>query len=159
MYKQLTKEDRLRIYEGLNRNESLSGIGRAIGKDRSTIAREIKRNREAKAGSYTGQTRRCTRKKEECPVHGACGGICIKTSCWRCEKVCNELSDDEIEARRRKSLEKDAAPTMLSADEAISKLYKLANKEIPPDNADSLMNHVSFLFFWVMRRSSCSAAT
>ena len=43
--------------------------------------------------------------------------------------------------------------------EMISKLYKLANKEIPPDNADSLMNHVSFLFFWVMRRSSCSAAT
>ena len=88
MYKQLTKEDRLRIYEGLNRNESLSDIGRAIGKDRSTIAREIRRNREAKAGSYTGQTRRCIRKKEECPVHGACGGICINTSCWRCEKVC-----------------------------------------------------------------------
>ena len=43
--------------------------------------------------------------------------------------------------------------------EMISKLYKLANKEIPPDNADSLMNHVSFLFFGVMRRSSCSAAT
>lgn len=57
MYKQLTKEDRLRIYiyEGLNRNESLSEIGRAIGKDRSTIAREIKRNREAKAGSYYGK--------------------------------------------------------------------------------------------------------
>ena len=49
MYKQLTKEDRIRIYEGLNRNESLSEIGRAIGKDRSTIAREIKRNREARA--------------------------------------------------------------------------------------------------------------
>ena len=31
MYRQLTKEDRLRIYEGLNRNESLSEIGRAIG--------------------------------------------------------------------------------------------------------------------------------
>ena len=87
MYKQLTKEDRLRIYEGLNRNESLSEIGRAIGKDRSTIAREVRRNREAKAGSYTGR-RICARKKEECPVHGACGGICIKTGCWRCEKVC-----------------------------------------------------------------------
>ena len=81
MYKQLTKEDRLRIYEGLNRNESLSEIGRAIGKDRSTIAREIKRNREAKAGPYSGR-RICARKKEECHVHGACGGICIKASCW-----------------------------------------------------------------------------
>ena len=87
MYKQLTKEDRLRIYEGLNRNESLSEIGRAIGKDRSTIAREIKRNREAKAGPYSGR-RICARKKEECPVHGACGGICIKASCWRCAKIC-----------------------------------------------------------------------
>ena len=28
--------------------------------------------------------------------------------------------------------------------EMISKLYKLANKEIPPDNAASLMNHVLF---------------
>ena len=36
----------------------------------------------------------------------------------------SELSDDEIEARRRKFLEKDAAPAMPSADEAISKLYK-----------------------------------
>ena len=41
MYKQLTKEDRLRISEGLRRNESLSEIGRAIGKDRSTIARDV----------------------------------------------------------------------------------------------------------------------
>ena len=38
MYKQLTKEDRLRIYEGLNRNESLSEIGRAIGKDRIAVS-------------------------------------------------------------------------------------------------------------------------
>ena len=66
MYKQLTKEDRLRIYEGLNRNESLSEIGRAIGKNRSTVVREIKRNREAKPCSYTGRTKRCARKKEEC---------------------------------------------------------------------------------------------
>ena len=36
----------------------------------------------------------------------------------------NELGDDEIEARRRKFLEKDASPAMPSADEAISKLYK-----------------------------------
>ena len=35
IYKQLTKKDRFQIYEGLNRNESLSEIGRAIGKDRS----------------------------------------------------------------------------------------------------------------------------
>ena len=88
MYKQLTKEDRIRISEGLRRNESLSEIGRAIGKDRSTIAREIRRNREARAGSYTGQALRCSRKKEECTVHGICGGICIKASCWRCEKAC-----------------------------------------------------------------------
>ena len=89
MYKQLTKEDRLRIYEGLNRNESLSGIGRAIGKDRSTVAREIKRNREARPCSYAGRARRCARKKEECLVHGACGSACLRRSCWRCERGCN----------------------------------------------------------------------
>ncbi len=133
MYKQLTKEDRLRIYEGLNRNESLSEIGRAIGKDRSTIARESKRNREARARAAYGQ--KCARRKDGCPVSRACGGVCIKTSCWRCEKVCNELSDDEIEARRRKSLEKDAAPTMLSADEAISKLYKHLLSSMPDRKA------------------------
>ena len=88
MYKQLTKEDRIRIYEGLNRNESLSEIGRAIGKDRSTIAREIKRNREARARAAYGQ--KCARRKDECPISRACDGICIKTNCWRCEKVCNE---------------------------------------------------------------------
>ena len=87
MYRQLTKEDRLRIYEGLNRNESLSEIGRAIGKDRSTIAREIRRNREARARDSYGQ--KCARRKDECPISKACGGICLKASCWRCEKVCN----------------------------------------------------------------------
>lgn len=88
MYRQLTKEDRLRIYQGLNRNENLSEIGRAIGKDRSTIAREIKRNREAKAGTSASQGRKCARKKDECPVHGACGGICIRKDCRSCEKAC-----------------------------------------------------------------------
>ena len=88
MYRQLTKEDRLRIYEGLNRHESLSEIGRAIGKDRSTIAREIKRNREARASSYTSQIRKCARKNEECHVHGTCGSVCLKKNCWRCDKVC-----------------------------------------------------------------------
>ena len=88
MYRQLTKEDRFRIYEGLNRNESLSEIGRAIEKDRSSVAREIWRNREARAGSYTGREQRCARKKEECSVHGACGRICGRASCWRCDKVC-----------------------------------------------------------------------
>ena len=104
MYKQLTKEDRIRIYEGLNRNESLSEIGRAIGKDRSTIAREIKRNREARARAAYGQ--KCARRKDECPISRECDGICIKTNCWRCEvgPVCMQWLRQARSLRIRKQI-------------------------------------------------------
>ena len=52
MYRQLTKEDRLRIYEGLNRNESLSEIGRA----------EPERDRP---GNREGQEHHSKRDQEE----------------------------------------------------------------------------------------------
>lgn len=43
-YKQLTERDRLLIADLQKRNLSLSEIARRIGKDKSTISREFKRN-------------------------------------------------------------------------------------------------------------------
>ena len=41
-YKQLTLDDRLLIEAGLKEGNSFRGIGERIGKDRSTISKEVR---------------------------------------------------------------------------------------------------------------------
>ena len=89
MAKQLTKEERLRIYRGIGNKESLSAIAKALGKDRSTIAREIKRNRVLRQGSLPAD-RKCRKDRAGCGIAHLCDEICIRTSCWHCAKGCGD---------------------------------------------------------------------
>lgn len=51
MSKFLTYEDRLEIAGGLKEHQSFGTIGRSLGKDRTTIAKEIRRySHEKKSG-------------------------------------------------------------------------------------------------------------
>jgi hypothetical protein len=43
-YSQLTLDDRINIYLGLQQNFSYQKIAEQLGKDKSTISREVKRN-------------------------------------------------------------------------------------------------------------------
>lgn len=43
-YTQLTELERVRVYDGLKQGWSLSMIGQAIGRDKSTVSREVRRN-------------------------------------------------------------------------------------------------------------------
>lgn len=51
-YSQLTLDDRINIYLGLQQNFSLQKIAENLGKDKSTISREIKRNSGKKGYRY-----------------------------------------------------------------------------------------------------------
>ena len=44
-YRRLTEEDRIEIYASLKAGESQAAISRALGFDKSTISRELRRNR------------------------------------------------------------------------------------------------------------------
>ena len=89
MAKQLTKEERLRIYRGIGNKESLSAIAKALGKDRSTIAREIKRNRVLRHGSLPAD-KKCMKDRAGCSIAHLCNEICMRTSCWHCAKGCGD---------------------------------------------------------------------
>jgi IS30 family transposase len=49
-YKQLSTEEREKIYLGLAQGISLAEIGRQIGRDKSCISREVRRNKKAGSG-------------------------------------------------------------------------------------------------------------
>lgn len=51
-YKQLSKEDRNTIEDLINKNETFTDIGNAIKKDRTAVAKEIKRNRIVKSSWF-----------------------------------------------------------------------------------------------------------
>lgn len=50
-YKHLTFDERLTIQEGLNAGLSFSNIASQIGKHRTTVAKEVKRNAEVSTSS------------------------------------------------------------------------------------------------------------
>ena len=51
-YKQLSKEDRSNIEHLLNEGKTFTEIGEAINYDRTTISKEIRRNRYIKSSTF-----------------------------------------------------------------------------------------------------------
>lgn len=50
VYTQLTSKNREEIYNGILRGKTLSEIAKEIGRDKSTVSREVRRNRSNRAG-------------------------------------------------------------------------------------------------------------
>lgn len=89
----LTLDERIVIEQGIKRKMSFSAIAASIGKDRSTVSREVQRNRKRYPGSaYMGRTP-CKHTAEDCPVSRICQK-CFKRTCYRCEKQCGEKCKD-----------------------------------------------------------------
>lgn len=98
LYSHLTFEERVAIEKGIEKQHSFSEIAEDIGKDRSTVSREVKRNRIRKRSELAMDRRICRHTNESCPVSKKCG-ICIKQSCCGCRKACSPscLSFEEKE--------------------------------------------------------------
>ena len=80
MHNHLTLEDRMAIENGIRNRKSFAAIARAIGKDRSTISRELQRNRKKYKGTIPDSKMPCRHTAQTCPVSHACGN-CIKKNC------------------------------------------------------------------------------
>lgn len=85
----LTLDERIVIEQGIKRKMSFSAIAASIGKDRSTVSREVQRNRKRYPGSAFRRRTPCKHTAEDCPVSRICQG-CFKRTCYKCEKQCGE---------------------------------------------------------------------
>lgn len=93
MSKYLTYEERLEIEAGLRKNLSFDTIGRQIDKDRTTIAKEIKRHYYEKKTGYSGYPYNACKHRSSCKLKDICGkSQCIRPSTVYC-KLCSYCND------------------------------------------------------------------
>ena len=74
MSKFLTYEDRLEIASGLKDHQSFGAIGRNLGKDRTTIAKEVKRYSFDKKSGRPGYPFNPCKLRKGCKRKCICGG-------------------------------------------------------------------------------------
>lgn len=95
--KHMTLEDRITILEELKKGSSLISISKLIGKDPTTISKEIQKHRYEKQGSrlVTGFGNLCMNKKT-CSRNNVClkscpGSLCKRCSFINCTKKCQDF--------------------------------------------------------------------
>lgn len=92
---QLGYAEREAIERSILRKETISGIGRALGRPASTIEREIKRNGvEEPAGNLAVTARNICVHRDECNRVDLCGKGCM-ARCRQCKSsLCNKVCPD-----------------------------------------------------------------
>ena len=100
MSKFLTYDERLAIQAGLANHKSFGEIGRDISKDRTTVAKEVKKySFEQKSGSPGYCFNACIHRKT-CKVKSLCGKECIAPSkakcslCIKCNPICPDFKEE-----------------------------------------------------------------
>lgn len=89
MSKFLTYEDRLVIAQLLQENASFGVIGKKLGKDRTTIAKEIKKHSHDKKSGRPGYPYNPCKHRSTCKVKKLCGNTCTHQSAYKCS-LCSE---------------------------------------------------------------------
>lgn len=94
-YKHLSAHERGVINHMLNEQESFKAIARALGRDPSTISKEIRRHlRFEQKGAYGSPFNDCKTRKE-CLIIGLCGRKkCTMDSCKNCKHGCTPHCPD-----------------------------------------------------------------
>lgn len=93
MSKYLTYEERLEIEGGLKKNLSFGAIANLIGKDRTTIAKEVKKHSFERKSGYSGWSYNACKHRGSCKVKYICGKTnCRRPSTTYC-KLCNYCND------------------------------------------------------------------
>lgn len=90
-YKQLTLKERKEIEDGLNRGDSFRAIARLIGRNPSTVSREVRENRHVRA--FRPRKGAC-REHSWCKRVGVCaecvreGAFCVGCDARDCRDFC-----------------------------------------------------------------------
>ncbi len=91
MSKFLSYEDRLIIAQRLQENASFGAIGRELGRDRTTIAKEVKKYSYDKKSGRPGYPYNPCKHRVSCKLNGLCGKDCTHKSAYKCS-VCSECN-------------------------------------------------------------------
>ena len=96
MSKYLTFDERLEIQKGLKYQMSFGEIAKSIGKDRTTVAKEIKRYSYEQKTGYSGYPYNACKHRKTCDRKNVCPLGCTKTSKYKCSicQLCNDVCDD-----------------------------------------------------------------
>ena len=92
MSKFLTFEDRLIIEKGLRDNQSFGAIAKEIGKDRTTVAKEIKKYAYDLKSGYSSYPYNACVHRVSCKAKKICGPACTRSTAYKCS-VCNKCND------------------------------------------------------------------
>lgn len=84
----LTLKERLRLEFLLNDGRSFAEIGRELGKNRSTISREVRNHTVESRRTGYGRRHNDCRNRFHCPAMDNCGKSCNRMTCSSCNKGC-----------------------------------------------------------------------
>lgn len=87
----LTYEGRLEIEAGLKERRTFGEIGRQIGKDRTTVAKEVKRNAVDKKTGVPGYPYNACIHRKNCKKKNICGIECTRKSAYSC-RLCSHCN-------------------------------------------------------------------
>lgn len=91
MSKFLSYEDRMIIAQRLQENASFGAIGKELGKDRTTIAKDIKKYSYDKKSGRPGYPYNPCKFRTTCKVKRICGTSCTHQSAYKCS-LCSECT-------------------------------------------------------------------
>lgn len=91
MSKFLSYEDRMIIAQRLQENASFGAIGKELGKDRTTIAKEIKKYSYDKKSGRPGYPYNPCKFRATCKEKRICGTSCTHQSAYKCS-LCSECT-------------------------------------------------------------------
>lgn len=94
-HKHLTQEERIIIEQRLNSKDSFKRIGRELGKDPTTIAKEVKSHLQFKRTGCYGRSFNDCLYRRNCPVQHLCGRPkCNRLCCFCSSPGCSSLCPD-----------------------------------------------------------------
>lgn len=109
MSKFFTYEERLTLQKGLKESHSLKSIAKMLGKNPTTVSREIKKYSSEVATGYPGYPYNACKNRMNCRKKNICGKECTYKSALYCKlcKSCNEHCPEFIhEAYGQKTTDK-----------------------------------------------------
>lgn len=93
MARHLSLDDRSAIRNGLDRGDSFKQIGRDLGKDCTTISREVRSHMVFRKTGAMGKAYNACVHRQECDRRCLCKGCTKNRFCWSC-KDCNHACPD-----------------------------------------------------------------
>lgn len=99
MSKFLTYDERLEIQKGLKNQLSFGQIALTINKDRTTVAKEVKKYSFEQKTGYSSYPYNACKHRKTCAKKNICPLGCTRPSKYKCSlcTLCNDICEDFVE--------------------------------------------------------------